>query len=102
MAYFWQYLSISYLGSGVADPNDAPMYANRSRRSKTDKRDSRTLMDACETGAYRPAYRRSEARRHVRAELAVRDALVRTRTRYRSRRAGGDDTYNTRGAAWGW
>ena len=39
-------------------------------------------MDACETGAWRPAYRLSEARRHGRAELAVRDALVRTRTRY--------------------
>lgn len=66
----------------VADPNYAPMYANRSRRTKTDKRDARTLMDACETGAWRPAYRLSEPRRHVRAELAVRDALVRTRTRY--------------------
>jgi transposase len=66
----------------VADPNYAPMYANRSRRTKTDKRDARTLMDACETGAWRPAYRLSEARRHVRAELTVRDALVRTRTRY--------------------
>ena len=69
----------------VADPNDAPMYADRSRRSTTDRRDARTLMDACETGAYRPVYRRSEARRHVRAELAVRDALVRTRTRYIAR-----------------
>ena len=71
----------------VADPNDAPMSANRSRRTKTDQRDARTLMDACETGAWRPAYRLSEARRHGakrprRAELAVRDALVRTRTRY--------------------
>ena len=66
----------------VADPNYAPMYANRSRRTKTDKRDARTLLDACETNAYRPAHRLSEARRHVRAELAVRDALVRTRTRY--------------------
>jgi transposase len=45
----------------VADPNYAPMYANRSRRTKTDKRDARTLMDACETGAWRPAYRLSEA-----------------------------------------
>ncbi|WP_373057944.1 transposase [Gemmatimonas sp.] len=35
----------------VADPNYAPMYANRSRHTKTDKRDTRTLMDACETGA---------------------------------------------------
>ena len=59
----------------VADPNDAQMYANRSRRTKTDTRDARTLMDACETGAWRPAYRLSEARRHVRAELAVRDAI---------------------------
>jgi hypothetical protein len=39
----------------VADPNYAPMYANRSRRTKTDKRDARTLLDACETSAYRPA-----------------------------------------------
>jgi len=66
----------------VADPNYAPMYANRSRRTKTDKRDARTLLEACETGAYRRAHRVSEARRHVRAELMVREALVRTRTRY--------------------
>ncbi len=66
----------------VADPTYAPMYANRSRRTKTDKRDARTLLDACETGGYRCAHRLSDARRHVRAELAVRDALVRTRTRY--------------------
>ena len=65
----------------VADPNFAPMYANRSRRSKTDQRDARTLMAACATHVYRPASRRSDARRHVRAEPAVRDALVRTRTR---------------------
>ena len=55
------------------------MSTHRSRRTKTDTREARTLMDACETGAWRPAYRRSEAWRHVRAELAVRDALVRTR-----------------------
>jgi len=66
----------------VADPNFAPMYATRSRRTKTDRRDARTLMEACRLGAYRPAYRVSDARRHVRAELAVREALVRTRTRY--------------------
>src|SRR5687767_5489911 len=29
----------------VADPNYAPMYATRSRRVKTDKRDARTLAD---------------------------------------------------------
>ena len=66
----------------VADPNYAPMYANRSRRVKTDKRDARTLAEACRVGSYRPAHRLSDARRHIRAELAVRDALVRTRTRY--------------------
>jgi transposase len=66
----------------VADPNYAPMYATRTRRVKTDKRDARTLAEALKLGAYRPAHRLSDARRHVRAELAVRDALVRTRTRY--------------------
>jgi transposase len=65
----------------VADPNYAPMYATRSRRTKTDKRDARTVREACGTGADRPAHRLSEARRHVRAELVVRDALGRTRTR---------------------
>jgi transposase len=66
----------------VADPNYAPMYATRSRRVKTDQRDARALMEAGRNGTYRPAHRLSPARRHVRAELAVRDALVRTRTRY--------------------
>jgi transposase len=66
----------------VADPNFAPMYATRTRRVKTDKRDARTLAEACRLGAYRVAHRVSPARRHVRAELAVREALVRTRTRY--------------------
>jgi len=66
----------------VADPNYAPMYATRSRRVKTDKRDARTLMEACRQGTYRRAHRLSPARRHLRAELAVRDTLVRTRTRY--------------------
>ena len=66
----------------VADPNFAPMYATRSRRVKTDKRDARTLAEACKLGAYKPAHRTSDARRHLRARLAVREALMRTRTRY--------------------
>ena len=66
----------------VADPGFAPMYATRSSRVKTDKRDARTLCDALRLGAYRPIHRVSEEQRHVRSELAVRDALVRTRTRY--------------------
>jgi transposase len=66
----------------VADPNYAPMYATRSRRVKTDRRDARTLAEAGRLGAYRPAHRMSAARREVRAALAARDALVRTRVRY--------------------
>jgi hypothetical protein len=43
---------------------------------------ARILVEALRLGAYRVAHRLSAARRHVRAELAVREALVRTRTRY--------------------
>ena len=66
----------------VADPNFAPMYATRSRRVKTDRRDARALAEACQLGAYRPAHRTSDAQRLVRADLAIREALVRTRSRY--------------------
>jgi transposase len=65
----------------VADPNFAPMYATRSRRVKTDRRDAQALMDACRLGAYRPAHRTPEPQRRVRTLLAVRDNLVRTRVR---------------------
>lgn len=66
----------------VADPNFAPMYAQRRRRVKTDRRDAWTLAEACRLGAYRAAHRPSAAQRAVRATLAVRDALIRTRVRY--------------------
>jgi transposase len=66
----------------VADPGFAPMYATRSRKAKTDKRDARTLAEACRLGAYRPAHRTSDEQRHIRAQLAVREVLVRTRSRY--------------------
>ncbi len=56
----------------VADPNFAPMYATRSKKVKTDKRDARTLCEACRLGAYRPAHRTSDKQRDVRAHLAVR------------------------------
>jgi transposase len=58
------------------------MYATRSRKVKTDRRDARALAEACLLGAYRPAHRLSDPQRHVRGRLGVRDALVRTRTRY--------------------
>jgi hypothetical protein len=48
----------------------------------TDRRDARTLADALRLEAYRPAHRSADRHRHVRAELAVRDTVVRTRTRY--------------------
>jgi len=66
----------------VADPNFAPMYATRSRRVKTDRRDAQALMDACRLGAYHPAHRTSEEQQQVRAELAVREAMVRARVRF--------------------
>ena len=66
----------------VADPNFAPMYATRTRKVKTDRRDARALAEACVLGAYRRAHRLSDPQRHVRGRLLVRDALVRTRTRY--------------------
>jgi transposase len=61
----------------VADTNFAAMYATRSRRVKTDKRDARTLAEACKLGAYRPAHRTFDRRRHTRAVLAVREVMVR-------------------------
>lgn len=66
----------------VADPNFAPMYATRSRRVKTDKRDARTLCEACRLGSYRLAHRTSEVQRQVKRLLIVRETLVRTRARY--------------------
>ena len=66
----------------VADPNFAPMYATRDRRIKTDRRDARALCEACRLDAYRLAHRTSDRQRDVRAHLAVRETLVRTRSKY--------------------
>ncbi len=66
----------------VADPNYAPMYAQRTRWVKTDKRDARALAEACKLGAYRPAHRTSDEQRHVRALLGVRERLVRSRASF--------------------
>ena len=44
----------------VADPNFAPMYATRTRKVKTDRRDARALADANLLGAYRPAHHLSD------------------------------------------
>jgi len=66
----------------VADPNFAPRYATRTRKVKTDRWDARASADARLLGAYRSAHRLSDPKRHVRGRLTVRDAVVRTRTRY--------------------
>ena len=50
----------------IADPNFAPLYATRSRKVKTDRRDARALAEACLLGAYRLAHRLSDPQRHVR------------------------------------
>lgn len=65
----------------VADPNFAPMYGERSRKVKTDRRDARVLARACVTNVFRRAHRLSEEQRQVRSTLHVRTALVRTRSR---------------------
>ena len=65
----------------VADPNYAPMYPERRRRVKTDRRDARMLAEAARLGSYRPAHRTSAAQRQVRRQLLVRDLLVRARGR---------------------
>lgn len=66
----------------VADSNFAPMYATHSKKVKTVRRDARTLCEACLLGAYRPAHRTSDKQRGVRAHLAVRETLARTRAKY--------------------
>ena len=65
----------------VADPNYAPMYPDRRRRVKTDRRDAAALAEACRTGTYRAAHRLSAAQREVRRHLCTRDHFVRTRVR---------------------
>jgi transposase len=57
----------------VADP---PMYGERTRRIKTDKRDVAALAEANRREIYRPAHRVSAAQRDVRRRLRVRSHLV--------------------------
>jgi transposase len=58
------------------------MYAQRTRRVKTDRRDARALAHACKLGAYRPAHRISDSRHQLRAFLGVRETMVRTCARW--------------------
>lgn len=65
----------------VADPNFAPMYASRTRRVKTDKRDARALAMACRLQAYRASHRLSDESRALRSRILVRESFVQSRTR---------------------
>ena len=65
----------------VADPNYQPMYGQRTRRSKTDRRDAEALALACAKGHYRPAHRLSDEARLLRARVKVRKVLVRSRAK---------------------
>ena len=49
----------------VADPNYAPMYGERTRKVKTDRRDVAALADANRRGWYRPAHRTSPEQREM-------------------------------------
>jgi len=65
----------------VADPNYAPMYGDRQRRVKTDRRDVAALAEANRQGWFRRAYRRSAAQRTLQQQLTSRSTLVQLRTK---------------------
>lgn len=64
----------------VADPSYLPMYGERQRRVKTDRRDVCALVRACREGHYRRAHRVAPSTRTVRQQLRVRRHLVQMRT----------------------
>jgi transposase len=63
----------------VADPNYAPMYGERTRRIKTDRRDVAALAEANRHGWYRATHRVSAAQRETRQILRSRRLLVQQR-----------------------
>ena len=64
----------------VADPNYAPMYGERTRRIKTDRRDVAALAEANRRGWYRLAHRTSATQRATKQILRSRRLLVQMRT----------------------
>jgi transposase len=64
----------------VADPNYAPMYGERTRRVKTDRRDVAALAEANRHGWYRATHRVSAAQRAMRQVLRTRRQLVQMRS----------------------
>lgn len=63
----------------VADPNYAPMYGERTRRVKTDRRDAAALAEANRRGWYRATHRVSAAQRETRQIVRSRRLLVQQR-----------------------
>ena len=57
------------------------MYGSRSRKVKTDGRDTAALFDACRSGIYRRAHRVSASQRARRQQLRIRRHLVQMRGR---------------------
>jgi transposase len=78
----WVATTLETLGHEVviADPNFAPMYGDRQRRVKTDRRDVAALAEANRRGWFRAVHRVSAAQRQMRQQLLVRTALIRMRT----------------------
>ena len=64
----------------VADPNYAPMYSERPRQVKTDRRDVAALGEANRRGWYRTAHRVSAAQRATRQLLRTRRQIVQMRS----------------------
>ena len=64
----------------VADPNYLAMYASRTRRIKTDRRDVAALAEACRLGVYRRAHRVSADQRRRRQRLRIRRQIIQMRT----------------------
>jgi transposase len=64
----------------VADPNYAPMYGERQRKVKTDRRDVAALAEANRRGWYRATHRVSAAQRATRQLLRTRRQLVQVRS----------------------
>ena len=64
----------------VADPNYAPMYGERQRKVKTDRRDVAALAEANRRGWYRATHRVAAAQRATRQLLRTRRQLVQMRS----------------------
>jgi len=64
----------------VANPNYLPMYGDRARRVKTDRRDAVALVASCRTGTYRATHRVGAATRTLRQQLRIRRLLVAQRS----------------------